>query len=291
MKDVKIIHCVSRREIADEFTLARCRRAWESWQYLYTLGGVEKAHCWKMPRDARAIGDKRDLPYLKDALRFGMNRADSEEDVVFFSNDDVIFHPYTLPEIKRHIVLYEAGSMRRVDIDTTKQPTRDAVFELPPLYSPPYKFMAVGWPHLGRDAFVFTVAWLNRHWDRIPDFLLGSPCWDMCMAALIRTLKGYRLDKLADMYDNWLGCELPDGLCIHESHEAAWTQKDNIDTSPANNYNRELLNNWLRLYWPLINIHTIAKHEWPKGAIVRYLQLWDSTTWPLDFITKELLKQ
>jgi len=67
----RIIHLVPRYDITDENALTRCRRAWESWSWLYNAAHVVPAHIWEIKRDSRSIGDSRILPFLVDVFANG----------------------------------------------------------------------------------------------------------------------------------------------------------------------------------------------------------------------------
>lgn len=265
MRITTIYHVVPRREITDEETLSRCRKAYDSWNWLYQVGGVIPVHYWKYSRDSTSVKSPRALPFLKDTLQHGLSRCSNDFDVVFFTNDDVIVHPLAVREIKRHLQLYQSGSMRRVDVDT-----RDKNPPMPPLFTPPIAFMEMGWPHMGRDGFVFNAGWLKHHWNRIPDFILGAPYWDIFMAAFIRMLRGYTQTTIADMYQTYPDCELPDGLIIHEAHTSKWMQSKDWTKVPENNHNIDLFNEAQKKYFPKLKIVPTNIEEWPKATLLRY---------------------
>ena len=264
MRMPRILHVVSRREIKDEETKSRCSRAFESWSVLYSLGGVVPVHVWENNRDARSIGSTRDLPFLKDVLQCALDKAESPYDVVFFTNDDNILHPLVVREVRRHCELYNTGSLRRVDIDS-----KDAGLRMPPLSHPPVAFLNLGRPHVGRDGFVFNAGWLKDNLQLIPDFLLGAWGWDVAVSILVRLVAGQKVTALQQLYDTIQGCELPDGILIHLSHDAMWSS-GTWNEKAENRHNQRLFNGWARRYCPsLKDRDLIEPHTFPISAIIR----------------------
>lgn len=264
----KVIHAVARRTITDDATLARCKPAWESWNWLYKLGGVIPAHYWSYKRDARDIGDPRDLPYFKDILEHGLSYATSPYDVIFWTNDDNILHPVALEEIRRHVALHDCGTASRVELKIDPS-------LLPEMYHPVTKFMEIGEPHVGRDILAFSVGWLERHWDMIPDFICGGWGWDLCMAALVRFVHGYKNVKVQDFFDIWPGCEMPYGLVMHIYHSPKWKEdeaKAGVE-QPCNVHDRRLFEQWKKLYWPSLDMSKLTDFVWPVSAIIRSVRL------------------
>lgn len=268
MKAPTIFHVVPRRNLKDETSKARCVKAFDSWNWLYKIGSVVPVHVWKVERSATSIGDKRDLPYLKDVLNEGLKQSTQPSDIILFTNDDVILHPMILQEINRFTSLFHAGSMRRVEIDT-----RGNNIPLPPLYSNPVDFIDRGFPHIGRDAFVFHAGWLTHNFNLIPDFLLGAWGWDVCVACLIRLMRGHRTANVNSLYDNLDDCELPDGLVIHEMHESEWTKGTDWKDQPSNKHNQTLFYAWIKKFCPGLKLEAIEKHDWPKSVLIRSAML------------------
>lgn len=283
MKQPTIFHVVPRRNLADEATISRCIKAFDSWNWLYRTANVEPKHVWKVKRNAQSIGSDRDLPFLKDVLKVGMDACVDPFDVVFFTNDDVIVHPLSIAEIKRHLQFYQAGSMRRVDIDT-----RDGRPPMPPLYMPPIYFIERGWPHLGRDGFVFNAGWLKQHWQRIPDFIIGAWGWDVWLASFIRLMRGHSNLTCSSLYDSYHDCELPDGLIIHEAHTSKWTEGDDWQNKPANKHNRKLFDESQKVLFPKLVMDKVDKHDWPRAALIRYPHYMEWCKYTVETIAKEI---
>lgn len=229
----RIIHAVERHEITDEKEIQRRSKALASWDSLYKGGRVIPVHYSTYKRTAIEIGDSRRLPYLKDVLEKALTRC-RKNDLVMFTNDDIILHPQ-LPEVLlRHLKLFDACSSQRVEFHYHPMPSLDC--------SPAAFASRAEW-HMGRDLFGFTRQWLERNWDEIPDFILGASDWDLCLAAMIRYKKGYDTTK-SGFLDVIPCCEIPLGYVIHEWHEARWSAKDNVNTSPSQVHNRRLFMEW-----------------------------------------------
>lgn len=265
MRDSTIYHVVSRRDIADGKTLARCRRAWESWNCLYQHPDVIPVNVWEneAKRTSKTIGSKRSLPFLVDVLKVGMARTNNPYDIVMFTNDDNILHPMLIDEVKRHAALYAVGSAHRVEMDVSNE-------QMPAMFSPPVAFLQLGKPHVGRDLFIFNAGWLQENIKMIPDFLLGSWGWDICLAQLVRLTRGVRTSSVNELYDVVEGCELPDGLVIHQSHKPVWNDGD-WEKLPENLYNKQTYEKWNRLYSvdSVTSKALLVKHEFPISAVVR----------------------
>lgn len=201
----RIIHAVDMHG-----TSARHARAQDSWVDLFDGG----TYAWEQmfSRNAKGIGDARELPYLKDLLSVVINES-SPDDIIFWSNSDNSFSPNLPVFLRKHVSLYGACSFHRTEKGS------------------------VG--HTGRDGFAFTKRWLTSHWDALPDFILGAGGFDLCLAALIRLERGIVTTKANLAHDFW-PCDIP-GMVHHEAHESAWTK--DMD-SPSNRWNRSKLREW-----------------------------------------------
>jgi hypothetical protein len=168
------------------------------------------------PRSATAIGEPRNLPYLKDVLRAGLNRTAKSEDVVIWSNCDVSFTPGSFKAMREHAAKWGAFTMRRLEPGIDR-------------------------PHMGREVFGFSADWLMRHIDEMPDFLLGCNGFDIYMAAMIRKDRGITT-TYENLSEDFHPCEIPRGLATHEPHENEWSTK--YWGSAGNVHNRKLFREW-----------------------------------------------
>jgi len=231
----KIFHAVERH---DEPRNPRKEAAWQSWDRLYDQG-VIPCHYWKYERDARGIGDKRALPYLKDVLRFAMNQA-GDDDIVFFTNDDNVLHPLLPSLLRFHVSVFGACCSQRCDF-------RKVNILKPNM--PPEEVAKLGSPHIGRDLFAFTKTWLEKNWNNLGDFILGASDWDLALASLIRLQHGI-VSTRKNIEASIHPAELPRGYVLHIAHPSLWNQPANINTAASQIHNRKLFKAWAQKSLP-----------------------------------------
>lgn len=150
--------------------------------------------CDKWPRVAY------NRPYLLDALRAGLDAArSSKRAAIIYINDDIQLDPRAIEYVnmKLRYVPVVTGHRREVPGATPV-------------------------PHMGRDLIAVRSDWLASHIERIPDFVLGGPQWDLWFVRLARTLAGIKEDK-PDYFAVFPECELPIGLVKHRAHQSSWT--------------------------------------------------------------------
>lgn len=235
----RIFHAVERHDERDHGEQERKSRAQRSWDGLYEQG-VIPVHLWRYPRTAKAIGDKRDLPYLKDVLGAAMAKA-SPQDIILWTNDDSWLHP-RLPDVVRLFAsLYGAVTSQRCD---SRLPMPEAGQCLTP-----EQYARLRGRHMGRDLFAFTKYWLKEHWNQIGDYILGASDFDLAMATLIRHTHGIETTR-PNLEECIHPAELPRGYVCHEVHAAAWCQKGNEDEAPSQKHNRALFRKWARKHAP-----------------------------------------
>lgn len=229
----RIIHAVEIHEIKNEKDRERINRAKSSWEHLYRDGWTTPCHYSDYARTSGAIGDSRELPFLKDVLFKAVRKA-AKKDIIMLTNDDIILHPLLPDTLMRQIKLYDACSSHRCEFHYYPMPSMDC--------SPDVFASRAEW-HMGRDLFAFSKAWLEANWNDIPDFILGASDWDLCLAAMIRYKKGFDTTK-----ENYLEvipcCELPLGYVIHEWHQSVWSRPENVDSAPSQLHNRRLFRDW-----------------------------------------------
>lgn len=236
----RYIHCVERHIYPNQLDNERVMVAFNSWLDIYKSGRMVPCHVWQYPRDSRALGDPRGLPYLKDILIEGMTKANQPNDIILLSNDDTIFHSTIVEGLDKKLDLVDAiGSMRLNFRDVSSLPKLDTSLD---------KIVPYGATDLGRDVIAFKKSWLLANWHLIPDFLLGELEWDVVLAVLIRrsaALVTDRVNILQPAYE----CELPRGYVLHLSHDRAWIRPENLE-NPAKHYNRNLAHAWYREHFP-----------------------------------------
>ena len=236
----KIIHCVEMHPETRPDVLKRKQKAWDSWKYLYDIG-VIPAHYEHYKRDSSVIGDNRGLPFLKDVLEFGLSKATSEFDIVAFSNDDNILHPDIGSALAMFCSIYSACTSQRREFKTP----------YPTVKMSPESLVAISQHHMGRDMFACTAGYLRKHWDEIPDFLLGTPVFDLCLAAMVRKHRGFSTNR-QNIEEIIPCCELMLGYVSHESHDPVWDKLPLHHPSIA--WNNNLFQKWGQQYAPEIRI-------------------------------------
>lgn len=164
--------------------------------------GVYKSE-WK--RDARSIGEPRNLHYFKDLLEAAMGVA-HHNDCILWTNDDVQVYDSSREAFAEHVKMFDFCSVRR---DKN---------------------------HIGREAFAFHAGWLGNHFHEVPDVILGGPWWDLVIARWMRNYRGIKTTK-ENLGMDLFPCELQPGLVYHEPHESAWLEHM---TTPAAIHNQKL---------------------------------------------------
>jgi len=215
---MKIYHAV------DEFgTTDRHKRAQESWVPLYNAGSLIPFRVAKYPRNAKdALGDPRELPFMKDLLAAAVNHAD-QDDIVIWTNDDITLAD-TLPEwAGGYVTRNQATSMRRIE-------------------------PSMNYTHIGRDMMAFKVSWLRKWWDEIPDYILGASDFDLGMAAFIRHKHGIK-SHLSNMGVDLPPADAPARLIAHEPHKGAW-EYPVLTQIPSTRWNRKQFMNWAFKHQP-----------------------------------------
>jgi len=224
------IHCTERHTYADARDNERVLSAFHSWTPLYKQGSLRPCHVWETTRTSATMGDPRKLPYLKDVLVEGMTMASSPNDVIVLTNDDTILHPTVLHALDKHLATTDAVTSMRLNfpsVDWSK---------------PVEELRCLGKPDLGRDLFAFRKSWLQRHWHRIPDFLLGELEWDIVLTCLVRQAAGVQTDR-TNLTDPCPVCELERGYVLHVVHDRTWAKRNQVE-SPSKLHNRTLALQW-----------------------------------------------
>lgn len=223
----KILHCVERHEDNNPTETARKKSAWDSWDVLYNTKGVVPCHLWEpYPRNAKSLGDKRPLPFLKDVLAKALDQA-GDDDIIMWSNDDNVLHPDLADLLMFHCSVYEVCTSRRMEFRKNPFPKQADLV--------PEEYARLGEHHIGRDLFAATKRWFVAHWDEIGDFVLGEALWDLAIASLVRLHFGYKSDRNSLFNDNIFPCELPPGYVSHIFHCPKWTQETNITNGRRRN--------------------------------------------------------
>lgn len=235
----RVLHLVDRFDETDERTIARKKYAVESWDNLYESGRLVPIHVWKYNRDARSIGCKQPMPFLKDLLNEGLKAA-TDADVILWTNDDTIVHPQIVEYCKFHCSVYGPVSFFRSEF-YSRPPALDVSPEK-------YSRLSRG-SHIGRDAFAFPVRWLKDAMvSKIPDSVLAKSDWDLHMACIIR-LKYEIKTTGANLGEQLFPAEAPKGYVGHLAHHSTWNTED-VNHDAGNVHNRKLFYEYASKHLP-----------------------------------------
>ena len=229
----RIYHCVERH--SEQSIPQRKLDSWRSWDSLYESGRLIPAHYWNYKRDARLIGDRRDLPYLKDVLEHALNQA-NDNDIIMWTNDDNWLHP----ELPRVVEFYAGvwGAVCGMRSDwKAEMPQRISPLELARRTE----------PFMGRDMFAFTKAWLARRWGEIGDVILGASIFDLYLCAFIRYHHEI-ITTRANLFEVLHPAEIPRGYIGHQVHISQWTKESH--KSPAEAHNRRIFHAFAQEHLP-----------------------------------------
>lgn len=233
---IAIYHAVEMHHWPPGTDAGRRRRAQESWQTTLYSQGVEPVPYRKYKRDARIIGDNRELPFFLDVIEPALDKCQDANDIVLWSNDDLVFHPQFVGALKRHIEVWDVCTAHRCEADQR--------FDLE---ASPDDWQAVSRAHIGRDVFAAKASWLHQFWGHLGDWVLGAPHFDLHLLAIVRRAKGF-ITTRQNLETVFPGCELPKGYVAHEAHENRWGQLP--ATSPGHLHNARLFQSWAAIWLP-----------------------------------------
>lgn len=236
----KIWHCVSRRETHEP----RVDAAIAAWQPQYKAGLMEPCHVWDrdVKRTAKNIlGDTRALPFLRDVLQAGLDKA-GDEDMIVFTNDDCVITERALKNLQLKLRFTEIVTASRIDLRGGVIPT-DTSGDMP----------WQGSRHLGRELAAFRAGWLRKNLWAIPDMVLGSSEWDLVVAVLARKMCGIKSTNtnIGLMFPQ---CELPAGSVFHQRHVGYWSLPEVYSKAPSQRHNSMLAEELFRTQMPSLEL-------------------------------------
>lgn len=140
------------------------------------------------------------LPFLRDLMDIALSYCKNDDDIILYANTDIgiISDDISFPCTNFFSV--------RKQIDQIRSYTKKQLEAMPFEYS------------VNCDLFGVTKKWYEENKNKIPDFLIGAPYWDICLVDII---KGVRLDN----------------IIYHLNHSSKWK----LNVNGKNNiYNRNL---------------------------------------------------
>jgi hypothetical protein len=171
-------------------------------------------------RDARSIGDTRDLPFFKDILAHGLVGCDPW-DIVVFTNSDIALRDGIDAEVRKLMRSVSVCTARRMDHDKGSNSA----------------------PYAGRDLVAFRAGWLRHHFQEIPDFLIGASHWDLWAMAQARVMAANQKVDFRHLHADSPECELSLGACLHQKHKSRWLDNE---SSPSELHNRSLYRAYMK---------------------------------------------
>lgn len=211
----KILFVYSDYAPNDPETLRRHAYAKKTWDFHFDQGEVIALPTTKssFSRTSADMGDPVGLPFVKDLVNHGMERA-RPEDIVVVANRDICLTT-TFVEALRAGVKRGNGGVCVAARRSYPHPDERRL----------YRSVNGCKPDGGFDLFAFTPAWWNRFHSHLPDMVLGREAWDTCWRTLAEETSGGEAVYLDD-------------VTYHEPHESPW--KAVRTTSPSQVHNRKL---------------------------------------------------
>lgn len=198
------VHVVQRYQHRSPDAYCRfdfARQTWDMKRF-----GWELFEIWDTDRDSSYIDPEFKIPFLKDLWGMAIDSM-SEDDVLVYTNDDTVLRPGVHQLLKMWVNRSGACCGMRNNFD-------------PKLgLSPQDMNLSNTAIDYGRDVFAFKVWWLRKHWDRIPDVIIGTSEWDYFIGVYLRYLAGCDL-SMEDMHRSNPLAEIPRGFVFHENHMA-----------------------------------------------------------------------
>lgn len=223
-----IYHIVSLYEPKDAETKNRMDIAYKSWQKVYeTNKNIIPIYVYEKdyPRNSSSLGDNRKCAFLKDLLRMGYEKCQSDDDIVMITNDDTILSPFIGSKIYDKIIKYQACKSFRLNVKNFESYTD-------------LKIHNVLGRDGGRDMFAMTKRWIRRNIALIPDYVLGSTDWDFYLALLIQFTNGIWIDLKKN--DALCETDIDFGHVLHIYHSSPWKKMIKI-----NDYNTQLTKQYI----------------------------------------------
>lgn len=120
--------------------------------------------------------DARRLPYIKDILDIGYSKCLNDNDIILYTNVDIgLIEDFEgFPNQNFFLVRKDVRDIRKY----TKSDLQKMAHH----------------PWLSSDSFGVTKKWYRENRDIIPDFIIGSPSWDI---AFIFLTDGVRIDDVS----------------------------------------------------------------------------------------------
>ena len=211
----RIFHIYSKPADPTPDQLRRNTNALLSWHREQTAAWVDfPIDSAELVRTAKDVGDKRDLPFVRDMIQSAVNRSRTADDILVLSNTDVAITNGITSEIVSAVEQHGAFFTHRFDFDGPMTIVRRDEFRLGKWYP-------------GSDVFGFSVRWWKTYGDQYPDMILGAEFVDAVLRQLIKFNGGTELHR-----------------CVyHERHTSQWQLQPR---NKANLHNKRLAAAWFK---------------------------------------------
>lgn len=232
----RIIFVYYDNAINDDDERTRYAAARATWDYQFNQGDVIEVpiKAGQLPRTSLAIGDSRELPYIRDLFDAGCALA-APEDIVVLCNSDILLSAGMFPRLIEGVIRGKGATCcqrRRLD------PKQGRI----------YKDFTGCKTDGGFDVFAVTPHWWRTHREKMPDMLLGREAWDTCFRVLVEELADGRgrLSTVSGLPEQWARSNAyTDHVAGHKNHFSNWIAERL--TNKGQIHNRGLARNFFRL--------------------------------------------
>jgi hypothetical protein len=146
------------------------------------------------------------FPYLKDLLDFGYFQCENDDDIILYTNADIgLVSDFNDFPNKNFICV-------RKNVNEIKSYKKEELSEIS------YE------PSINCDCFGITKKWYQENREKIPDFVIGSPKWDIAMIILLNTIR-------------------INNVIFHVKHDSVWKNERN---QKKHSYNKDLYFSFLK---------------------------------------------
>ena len=219
LPDCPVYHVVPIMLGEDKDTSRRLTAASKSWVNFHNQGATFVPYTEDVFVRSFTLGGHK-LPYLKDAFKHALERATGNDDIICFTNADIILTGGFYAALQHRMVYQDYCCAFRMEFEA----------ETP----------LCGHRDCGRDVFAFKRRWLAEHFDEVPDFLIGVGGWDYALAMWFRVLSG-RAPESCNPAVIMPDIEMDYGFNWHERHEAPWYKNVGTTYAAAAAHNRACL--------------------------------------------------
>ena len=209
---MRFIHSYHQQPNPDPETMRRETLAYYTRQLAAQHGTIIPCPMGLEDAPRRFRDGDRDMVFVRDMIRRGIDQCTQGDDYVLLSNTDTCFRVDICEQMEQIL----SGGIRGFF-----GPRRDFQTLTAPLA--PDQIRA-GVDYAGNDLFVFNSDWWREHGHLFPDMIVGTEAWDCCLFKLM--LK--------------TGLKQVKDLVYHQRHPSRWEQPQNRLALPSQRHNLRL---------------------------------------------------